>query len=148
MTYVASSGRWSVTGSTALSDTGGTTGTAPNTVTSSYTAATNTLVATLAQVTPGQSGTVTFQVNVAAGTATGTLNNTATYSYNNGAGTTVPGSSNTVPFQVKPLARATLSGQTLPGPAGPSSTVSCTNTVNHTGNGSHTCNVTRTTRRA
>ena len=145
MTYVASSGRWSVTGSTALSDTGGTTGTAPNTITSGYTAATNTLVATLAQVTPGQSGTVTFQVNVAAGTATGTLNNTATYSYNNGAGTTVPGSSNTVPFQVKQVASVTLSGQTLPGPAAPGSTVSFTNTVNNTGNGSDTFNVTLAT---
>jgi len=145
MTYVAGSGRWSVTGSTALSDTGGTIGTAPNTITSSYTAATNTLVATLAQVTPGQSGTVTFQVNVAAGTATGTLNNTATYSYNNGAGTTVPGSSNTVPFQVKQVASVTLSGQTLPGPAAPGSTVSFTNTVNNTGNGSDTFNVTLAT---
>src|SRR2546430_3969801 len=38
MTYVAASGRWSVTGATALSDGGGTSGTAPNTITSTYTA--------------------------------------------------------------------------------------------------------------
>jgi trimeric autotransporter adhesin len=145
MTYVAGSGRWSVTGATALSDTGGATGTAPNTITSSYTGATNTFAATLAQVTPGQSGTVTFQVNVAAGTATGTLSNTATYSYNNGAGTTVPGSSNTVPFQVKQVASLTLSGQTLAGPAAPGATVSFTNTVTNTGNGSDTFNITMAT---
>jgi uncharacterized repeat protein (TIGR01451 family) len=53
LTYVAGSGRWSVTGATALSDTGGTSGTAPNTITSSYTAASNTFTATLAQVTAG-----------------------------------------------------------------------------------------------
>jgi len=75
----------------------------------------NTFAATVAQVAAGQSGTVSFQVNVAAATAAGVLNNTATYSYNNGAGTTVPGSSNTVPFTVRQGASLTLTGQTVAG---------------------------------
>jgi uncharacterized repeat protein (TIGR01451 family) len=142
LTYVAGSGRWSVTGATALSDTGGTTGTAPNTITSSYTGASNTFTATLAQVTAGQSGTVTFQVNVAAATAAGTLNNTATYIYSNGGGTNVSGSTNTVPFTVRQTVAVTFTGQTVAGPAAPGSAVSFTNTVTNTGNGTDTFNIT------
>jgi trimeric autotransporter adhesin len=142
MTYVASSGRWSVTGATALSDSGATTGTAPNTITSTYTAGSNTFAATVAQVPAGQSGTVSFQVNVAAGTAAGVLNNTATYSYNNGAGTTVSGNSNTVPFTVRQGASVTLTGQTVAGPAAPGAMVSFTNTLTNTGNATDTFNIT------
>lgn len=142
MTYVAGSARWSVTGSTALSDSGGTTGTAPNTITSSYTSGSTTWAATLAQLTAGQSGTVSFQVNVAAGTASGTLNNTATFSYNNGTGTTVNGTTNTVAFTVKQSAGVTISGQTVAGPAAPGSSVSFTNIVTNNGNGTDTFNIT------
>jgi len=142
MTYVAASGRWSVTGATALSDTGGSTGTAPNTITSTYTAGSNTFAATVAQVPAGQSGTVSFQVNVAASTAAGVLNNTATFSYNNGAGTTVSGNSNTVPFTVRQGASLTLSGQTVAGPAAPGAMVTFTNTLTNTGNATDTFNIT------
>jgi uncharacterized repeat protein (TIGR01451 family) len=142
MTYVAGSGRWSVTGATALSDTGGSTGTAPNTVTSTYTAGSNTFAATVAQVPAGQSGTVSFQITVAAGTAAGVLNNTATYSYNNGAGTTVSGNSNTVPFTVRQGASLTLTGQTVAGPAAPGAMVTFTNTLTNTGNATDTFNIT------
>ncbi len=142
MTYVAGSGRWSVTGATALSDSGGTTGTAPNTITSTYTAGSNTFAATVAQVPAGQSGTVSFQINVAAGTAASVLNNTATYSYNNGAGTTVSGNSNTVPFTVRQGASLTLTGQTVAGPAAPGAMVTLTNTLTNTGNATDTFNVT------
>ena len=142
MTYVANSGRWSVTGTTALSDTGGSSGTAPNTLTSTYTSASNTYSATLAQVAAGQSGTISFQVNVAAATASGTLNNTATESYNNGAGTTVTGNSNTVPFSVTQTAAVAITGQTVTGPAAPGSTVSFTNVVKNNSNSSDTFNIT------
>jgi uncharacterized repeat protein (TIGR01451 family) len=141
LTYVAGSARWSVTGGTALSDTGGTTGTAPNTIVSSYTAASTTFAATLAQVTAGQSGTVTFQVNVAAATPAGTLNNTATYTYSNGGGGTPSGTTNTVPFTVRQTAAVTLGGQTVAGPAAPGSSVSFTNLVTNTGNGTDTFNI-------
>lgn len=143
MGYVAASARWSVTGpTTALSDAGGPSGTAPNTLVSSYTAGTNTFQATLAQVTAGQSGTLSFQVNVVAGTAAGVQNNTATTSYNNGAGATVTGTSNTVPFTVLQAAALTFTGQTVAGPAAPGSTVSFTNVVTNTGNGTDSFNIT------
>ncbi|NMM09458.1 MAG: DUF11 domain-containing protein [Polaromonas sp.] len=141
MAYVGSSARWSVTGSTAAIDTGTAVGTAPNTVVSSYTAASKTFLATLNQVTPGQSGTISFQVSVAAGTAPGIQNNTATTSYNNGA-TTVTGSSNTVPFTVTQTAAVTLTGSTVAGPVAPGSTTSFTNLVKNTGNGTDTFNIT------
>ncbi|OZA93799.1 MAG: hypothetical protein B7X59_14200, partial [Polaromonas sp. 39-63-203] len=141
MTYVANSGRWSVTGAAALSDTGATSGSAPNTLTSQYTAAGTTFAVTLAQVAPGQSGVISFNVNVGAATAPGLINNTATESYNNGA-TTVTGSSNTVPFTVTQTASVTMTGQTVAGPAAPGSTVSFTNALTNTGNGIDTFNIT------
>lgn len=141
MTYVAGSARWSVTGSTALSDSNASVGTAPNTLTSSYTSATKTFVATLAKVSPGQSGFITFQVNVNAGVAPGTISNIANLSYYNSVAT-VTGNSNTVPFTVTQTAGATLTGQTVAGPAAPGSTVTFTNVVTNTGNGSDTFNIT------
>jgi uncharacterized repeat protein (TIGR01451 family) len=141
MTYVANSGRWSVTGATALSDTGATSGSAPNTLTSQYTAAGTTFAVTLAQVAPGQSGVISFNVNVGAATAPGLINNTATTSYNNGA-TTVTGSSNTTPFTVTQTGSVAITGQTVAGPAAPGSTVSFTNVVTNSGNGIDTLNIT------
>ena len=143
MTYVSGSGRWSAAGATPLNDaaTIASVGTAPNTLSSSLTG--NTFVATVNQVTPGQSGTITFKVKVNDVTnipAPGVLNNTATTSYNNGA-TTVTGSSNTVPFTVTQTAAVTLSSDTNPGPAAPGSTVSFTNTVTNTGTGTDTFNI-------
>jgi trimeric autotransporter adhesin len=140
MTYVLGTAKWS--GSvTALSDAGGTSGTSPNTLISSYTAGTKVFLATLAQVTAGQSGTVSFQVNVAAGTAPGNLNNTATTSYNNGAAT-VTGTSNTVPFNVTQIATATFTGPTATPTAAAGTTVSFANLVTNTGNGTDTFNIT------
>jgi uncharacterized repeat protein (TIGR01451 family) len=141
LTYTTGSTRWSVTGATALSDSGGPNGTAPNTVTSSYTSGTRTLLVTLNQVAAGQSGTITFSATVAAGTAPGVLNNTATTSYNNGAAT-VTGASNTVPFTVNQTAAVTMTGATVAGPAAPGSTVSFTNLLTNTGNGTDTFNIT------
>ncbi len=141
LTYVAGSARWSVTGATALSDTGASSGTAPNTLTSTYTAGTTTFAATLAQVTPGQSGTITFQVNVAAAATPGVRNNTAATSYNNGAAT-VTGSSNTIPFNVTAASSLTMTGQTVAGPAAPGSSVSFTNIVTNTGTGVDTFEIT------
>ena len=142
MTYVAGSARWSVTGgSTALSDTNASSGTSPNTLTSSYTLGTKTFLATLAQVTPGQSGTLSFQVKVDVATAPGVINNTATTSYNNGSGTST-GTSNTVPFTVTQTASVALTGATVPGPAAPGSTVSFTNVVTNNGTGIDTFNIT------
>jgi uncharacterized repeat protein (TIGR01451 family) len=144
LTYTTGSARWSATGATALSESGGTSGAAPNTLTSSYTLGTKTLLVTLNQIAAGQSGTLSFGATVAAGTVPGTLNNTAATSYNNGAAT-VNGSSNTVPFTVQQTASVTLAGATVAGPAAPGSTVSFSNTVTNTGNGSDTFNMTLST---
>jgi hypothetical protein len=54
----------------------------------------------------------------------------------------VTGSSNTVPFTVLQTASVNLTGATVAGPAAPGSTVSFTNTVTNTGNGSDTFNIT------
>ncbi|NMM08153.1 hypothetical protein [Polaromonas sp.] len=141
MAYVAGSGKWSVTGATALSDAGGTSGTSPNTLISLYTPGSKIVLATMAQVTAGQSGTISFQVNVAAGTAPGNLNNTATTSYNNGAAT-VTGSSNTVPFTVTQTAAVTFTGPVATPSAAAGSTASFANLVTNAGNGTDTFNIT------
>jgi uncharacterized repeat protein (TIGR01451 family) len=142
MTYVGGSARWSVTGAgAALSDVGGIAGTSPNTLTSNYDGTNKRLLVTLARVTPGQSGTVSFQVNVNSGVAPGTQNNTATLSYYNGAAT-VAGSSNTVPFTVTQTAAVAMMGATVAGPAAPGTTVVFTNVVTNNGNGSDTFNIT------
>ncbi|MBS0457577.1 MAG: DUF11 domain-containing protein [Proteobacteria bacterium] len=143
LAYVAGSSRWSVTGGTALSDSGGATGTAPNTITSTYNAGTGTLTYVVSQVTPGQSGTVTFNFNVKAGTVAGNQPNTATDSYNDGSGSTINGNSNTVPFNVTATTTAgvTMTGSTVAN-ANPGSLVSFTNVVTNTGNGTDTFDIT------
>ena len=144
MVYQAGSSRWSVTGATALSDTGVSSGTAPNTIVSTYTGGTTTLTYVINQVTPGQSGTVTFQVKVSPSAPAGVQNNTATDSYNDGSGATVTGSSNTVPFTVTSTTSAGVT-VTPPAPvanAAPGSTVSFSNTVTNTGNATDTFDMT------
>lgn len=136
MTFKAGTARWSVTGA---ANAIGSVGTAPNTLVSSITG--QTFVATLGQVTAGQSGTISFDVTVDAGVAPSTLNNTATTSYNNGAAT-VTGTSNTVPFTVLQTAAVTLVGPTATPTANPGSTVSFTNVVTNTGTGVDTFNIT------
>lgn len=137
MTFQAGTARWSVTGPT--TDAIGSVGTAPNTLVSSITS--QTFVATLGQVTAGQSGTISFQVKVDAAVAPSVLNNTATTSYNNGA-STVTGTSNTVPFTVLQTAAVTLVGPAATSTANPGSTVSFTNVVTNTGTGVDTFNIT------
>ena len=143
LTYVAGSARWSVTGATPLSDSSGSSGTLPNTLTSSYTAGSLTFSATLAQVTPGQSGIISFDVNVAAAVAPGIRNNTATTSYNNGTATPATGSSNTVPFNVTQVAGLTMTTTTpLTSPAAPGSSVPFTSVITNTGTGTDTFEIT------
>lgn len=141
MTYIAASSRWSVSGATALSDAGGTTGSAPNTIVSTYTGASVRLRYIVNQVTPGQSGTITFNVNVNAGVAPGVQNNTATDTFNDGTGAIISDTSNTVPFTVTQIGGVTLTGSTVPS-ANPGALVPFTNIVTNTGNGTDTFDVT------
>ncbi len=141
LTYVANSGLWSVTGATALTDAKTTYGTAPNQITYDFAITTaGTVTAIISNVAPGQSGTISFKVSVAAATANGIINNTASLSYNDGSGATVTGSSNNVPFTVTQTASVTITGTTVAS-ANPGSTVSFPNIVKNTGNGTDTFNM-------
>jgi uncharacterized repeat protein (TIGR01451 family) len=142
MTFKPTMARWSVTGATTdivTAAPGTSVGTGLNTVVS--TIAGQTFVATLNQVTAGQSGTISFQVEVGATVAPGVLNNTATTSYNNGAAP-VTGTSNTVPFTVLQTAAVTFTGPTAVTSANPGSTVSFDNVVKNNGTGVDTFNIT------
>jgi uncharacterized repeat protein (TIGR01451 family) len=77
-------------------------GTAPNTIIYDHNVTVaNRVTAVINQVPAGVSGTLTFQVNIAAG-ATGTLNNTATAQYTVGVTPVGPVNTNTVGFAVTP----------------------------------------------
>ena len=143
LTHQTGSGLWSVTGSTALNETSkAPQGTAPNTIIYDYTVTkTNTVTATLAQVQPGQSGTISFTVKVNAGQAPGVINNTASLSYSDGSGSTVSGTSNTTPFTVTQVASVTITSPAVTS-ANPGSTVTFINTVTNTGTGTDTFNIT------
>lgn len=149
LSYVTGSGRWSVAGATALTDAAGGDFSGIN-----YTATGGGLItAVIASVSPGQSGTLTFQFNVNTPLAAQTINNTANYSYDpDGAGATavtaaVP--TNTVPFTVAGAAGvqlgANLTNDTITtiATALPGATISYTaNLVTNTGNGTDTFNMT------
>jgi uncharacterized repeat protein (TIGR01451 family) len=143
--YVTNSARWSVLGSgTALTDTAGDNqGTAPDTVSYDYgVTVAGRVTAVIARVLPGQSGTLTFQVNIATGQAAGKINNTVSYSYDPGTGSTVgPLNANTPEFNVTQSTGVTLSGQTIAS-ATQGSTVAFTNVVQNTGNGTDTFDIT------
>lgn len=136
MTFVPTSARWSATGSLNIIPSAGT---AANTVAASLIG--QTFVATLNQLTAGQSGTISFQVTVNLNATPGVLNNTATTSYNNGAATAT-GTSNTVPFTVLQTAAVSLVGPTATATANPGSTVSFANVVTNNGTGVDTFNIT------
>jgi uncharacterized repeat protein (TIGR01451 family) len=136
--YVANSATWN---GTALSDSNGSIGTAPNTATSSYTLGTKTLLVTLNQITPTQTGNITFQVKVATGTAPGTLNNKATLSYNDGP-TPVTVSSALIPFTVLQTASVTMTPPAAVASAPAGTTVTFSNVLTNTGNATDSFNIT------
>ncbi len=137
MAYVAGSGRWSSTGATALSDadSSDTHGAGLNTIRFDFNDATpGAVTAIVNQVPPGQSGTVTFDVNVNAGLAPQTIDNTARFAYNDGVADVGPFFTNIAPFVVDQSASATFTGATIAS-ALQGATVSFTNTLTNTGNG-------------
>jgi trimeric autotransporter adhesin len=108
VTYNTGSGgnhaRWSVTSSTALTDAVD----APQvsgayTIDYSYSAGASTVTAIINQVLPGETRTLTFEVNIPAGTLPGTVSNTASFSYNDGS-TTATGSTNPATLTVNQAA--------------------------------------------
>ena len=144
-TYVTNSARWSVLGSgTALTDgAGGVQGTAPDTIVYDYGATVaGRVTAVIARVLPGQSGTLTFTVTVASGQVAGKIQNPVTYSYDPGTGTALgPLSANTTEFTVTQSTGVTITGQTVAS-ATQGSTVTFTNTVQNTGNGTDSFDIT------
>ena len=131
MIYVANSGRWSVTGSTVLTDaTGAAQGTNP---TIDYSVTGNTVTGIINTVAPGQSGTVTFQVDIAAGLSAGALNNTATYAYNDGVAAIPAANTNTFVFTVNQSTSLSFTGQTIAS-ATQGSTVTFNNILTNTSN--------------
>ncbi len=137
MTYVAGSGRWSVTGAaTVLTDaTADLQGTAPtiNYSKAGIAPATETVTAIINTVAAGQSGTVTFQVSIATPLAASALNNTATYAYNDGVAAIPAVNTNTFVFTVNQTSSLTFTGQTIAS-ATQGSTVTFNNTLTNTGN--------------
>jgi len=137
MTYVAGSARWSSTGATVLSDadSSDTHGAGANTIRWDYNVATpGAVTAIVNQVPPGQSGSVTFAVNVNSGLAPQVIGNTARFAYFDGAANVGPLFTNTAPFTVTQSTSVTFIGQTLAS-AVQGSVVSFTNTLTNTGNG-------------
>lgn len=137
MTYVAGSGRWSVTGATVLTDgTGDLQGTAPDQIDYDFGATTaGTVTATISRVQPGESRTVTFDVTITAGQPAGGVQNTAAYSYDPGTGSPIgPFNTNTVNFTVTQGAAVDIVGATVAS-ATQGSTVAFTNVVTNNGNG-------------
>ena len=117
-------------------------GTNPNTVRFDYNVATpGATTAILAQVGPGASGTVTFQVNVNANLASQTINNSARFAYFDGAANAGPFYTNVTPFTVDLSVAFTFTGQTIPS-ALQGSTVSFTNHLVNTGNDFDTFDIT------
>ena len=145
MTYVAGSARWSVTGTgVTLTDANdGSQGAAPDTIAYDFgQTVAGRVTAVIARVQPGESRTVTFQVNIAAAQPTGVISNTANYSYDPGTGTPVgPFPTNTTEFNVVQDAAVTITGQTVAN-APQGSTVSFTNPVTNNGNGPDSFDIT------
>jgi uncharacterized repeat protein (TIGR01451 family) len=144
MTYVAGSARWSVTGATALTDADSTDaqGAVPNTVRFDFNVATGGAVtAQLAQVPPGQSGSVTFQINVNAGLAPQVIDNSTRYAYNDGAANVGPFFTNLASFTVNQAVSLTFAGQTVAS-ALQGAVVTFTNQLVNTGNGSDSFDIT------
>jgi trimeric autotransporter adhesin len=149
MTYVGASARWSVTGSgtvlTDLNNTDSQTGTASQSIIYDF-GVTQALRATavINTVPAGATGTLTFQVNVNTGLASGAnpaTALTAAFSYNDGSSTVSAVSTNTVQYTVQSSASLTVSSSTVAS-ATQGSTVVFTNTVTNTGNGSDNINLT------
>lgn len=139
MTYVANSGRWSATGTTPLTDPAGGDGAGIN-----YTATGGTITASIASVAGGTSGNVTFQINIASGlpptNAGNAVNTTNTASYTT-ATQTVSANTNSVTYTVGSSASVLAAGQTV-GLAPQGGTVTFTNTITNTGNGTDSFDIT------
>lgn len=163
MDYQETTGRWSSTGSTILTD-GSAADNQSGIIYDFGVTVANRVTAVIAVVNPGASGTLTFAVRVESGVAPTTIPNTAFFSYDpDGAGATAattPAPTNTVPYIVTQnvgveigdvTAAIDLEGETAPTGAGligtvatapAGSTVTFVNRVRNTGNGTDSFDIT------
>ncbi len=130
MLYNVGSGRWSATATPLTDATGDIIGTSP---TIDYSVTGTTMTAIISSVAPGQSGTVSFTVNLPAADVAGPINNTATYAYNDGAAAIPAVNTNTFTFTVNKVISLTFAGQTVAS-ATQGSTVPFTNLLTNTSN--------------
>ncbi|MFT3736856.1 MAG: hypothetical protein QM776_17900 [Rhodocyclaceae bacterium] len=143
MTYVAGSARWSVTGSTALTDADASDNQSGIVYDYNVTSATR-VTAVIASVAAGASGTLTFQANINSGLAPGALAatlNIAGFSYNNGAASIPSSPTNAVQFIVIQTAALLLTGDTMTSVA-QGGVASFSNTLTNTGNGTDSFDIT------
>lgn len=160
MTYVAGTGRWSVSGVTPMDDTSGAND--PAGINYVYTLATDRVDAVISSIPAGAVGTLTFDVTIDAAQPAGLLNNTATVQYDvdpaDGTGTLVSGVDTTWPFNVLQSYAVNLTdaGSTTDTPAttddnvivpsaNQGATVVFDNVLINTGNGIDTFNITTNT---
>lgn len=138
MVYVANSGRWSGSGATVLGDGAGGDPAGIN-----YGVSGSTISAVITSVPAGVSGTLTFQVNIAAGLSPTTPANAAATTNVASYSSTTQASANTnaVTYNVLQTASVTASGQTVAS-APQGGTVSFTNTITNTGNGTDSFDIT------
>ena len=104
MTYIAGSGRWSVSGATALSDATG----PGDPAGIDYSVTGSTVTAVVSSVPAGFSGTVTFTIQIPSGRAPGFINNTAQYQ----TLTQSQVNTNTASYQVLQTAQVVANGST------------------------------------
>lgn len=143
MTYVAGTGRWSGTGATVLTDASNSDNQSGMVYDFGITVGTR-VTAVIASVPAGASGILSFQVNINSGLAPGanavTLN-TAQFSYNDGASTIPASPTNAVQFVVTSVGAVTVTGATVAS-ATQGSTVSFSNLITNTGNGTDSFDIT------
>jgi trimeric autotransporter adhesin len=142
MTYVTGSGRWSSSGSTALTDAAG--GDAAG-ISYDFGATTaGTMTATIASVAAGTSGTLTFQVNINSGLAvTSAVNQALTTniaSFKTDQQTVVT-NTNAAIYKILMAGSLTMTGQTLSS-GSQGSTLSFSNVVTNNGSGTDSFDIT------
>lgn len=117
VTYNLGSGtgqaRWSVTGATALTDAvDGAQTSGAYSIDYSYSAGATTVTTIINQVLPGETRTLSFEVNIPTGALPGTVSNTATFSYDDGS-TTATGSTNPATLTVNQTAGVVANNTSL-----------------------------------
>jgi len=153
MVYAVGTGRWSVSGATALTDASDgieQAGSFPPGI--DYSFAAGKVTAIIPSVPAGVSGTLTFQINIASGLAPGTITNVATYTT---ATQTTPATTNPAPYTVLQTASVVANGSATSSvdltnepvtiaSAAAGSTFTFNNFIWNTGNGTDTFDITVT----